>query len=245
MSRLIAALVVLLLAAPVQARPLVADLSEREVAITAGFSGAKVLAFGALDQEGDVVVVVRGPLRPVTIHRKARVAGIWINVASMTFDQVPSFYAVASSRPLEEMARSSVLAGNRIGVENLNLELPRAKASPNVAKAWRDALIRNQERLGLYRSNEVGKIRIISKRLFSTRITFPANVPTGAYLATTYLLVDGRVESAESTKITVNKVGIEAEVFDFAHEQSALYGIIAILIALVAGWLAHVAFREA
>ena len=138
-----------------------------------------------------------------------------------------------------------MLALNRIGVENLSLELPPAKASPNVARAWRDALIRNQQRLGLYRSNEVGNIRLISKRLFSTRVTFPANVPTGAYLATTYLLVDGRVESAESTKITVNKVGIEAEVFDFAHEQSALYGIIAILIALVAGWLAHVAFREA
>ncbi len=97
MSRLAAALTVILLAAPAQAQSLVVDLSEHRVAITAGFSGAEVLAFGAVDEPGDVVVVMRGPLRPFTMHRKTRIAGIWINTASMTFDQAPSFYAVASS----------------------------------------------------------------------------------------------------------------------------------------------------
>ena len=243
MSRLTAALTVILLAAPAQAQSLVVDLSEHRVAITAGFSGAEVLAFGAVDEPGDVVVVMRGPLRPFTMHRKTRIAGIWINTASMTFDQAPSFYAVASSRPLEEIASASVLARNQIGVENLRLELPRAKASPNVAETWRAALIRNQQRNGLY-TNEVSRIVFLGKRLFSTRITFPANVPIGTYRATTYLLIDGRVESAQTTPLIVNKAGIEARVFDFAHDQRALYGIIAILIALVAGWLAHVAFRK-
>lgn len=244
MSRLTAALILLLLAGPSQAQPLVVDLSEHRVAITAGFSGAEVLAFGAVDEPGDVVVVVRGPPRPVTIHRKARVFGIWINTASMTFEQVPSFYAVASSRPLEEIAGANVLTRNQIGVDNLRLELPRAKASLNVAKVWRAALVRNQQSNGLYTS-EVERIGFLGKRLFSTKIKFPANVPTGTYRATTYLLIDGRVESAQTTPLIINKAGIEAEVFDFAHEQSALYGIIAIVIALVAGWLAHVAFREA
>lgn len=243
MTRLAVFLIVIVAALPVRAQSLVVDLSDHRIAITAGFSGAEVLAFGAVEAPGDVVVVVRGPQRPATMHRKARIAGIWINTASMTFDQVPSFYAVASSRPLEEIASDSVLTRNQIGVENLRLDLPRAKASPNVAKSWRAALIRNQQNNGLY-TREVERIGFLGKRLFSTRITFPANVPTGTYRATTYLLVDGRVESAQTTPLIINKAGLEAEVFIFAHEQSALYGIIAILIALVAGWLAHVAFRE-
>ena len=152
---------------------------------------------------------------------------------------------MASTRPLEEIASASALALNQIGVENLRLDLPRAKASPNLAKVWRAALIRNQQSNGLY-SKEVGRIGFRGNRLFSTRIKFPANVPTGTYEATTYLVIDGQLEErAARTPLFINKVGIEAEIFDFAHEQSALYGIIAILIALVAGWLAHVAFREA
>jgi uncharacterized protein (TIGR02186 family) len=93
--------------------------------------------------------------------------------------------------------------------------------------------------------SEVGQVTFLGERLFRTLVEFPANVPTGTYRATTYLLVDGRVESAQTTPLIINKAGLEAEVFDFAHNQSALYGVIAILVALVAGWLAHVAFRKA
>ncbi|MDH3472066.1 MAG: TIGR02186 family protein [Rhodospirillales bacterium] len=234
----------LLAAGAAIAQPLVVDLSDHRVAITTGFSGAEVLAFGAIDEPGEVVLVVHGPLRPVTMHRKARIAGIWINTASMTFDQAPSFYAVASSRPLDEIASPSVLARNQIGIENLRLELPRAKASPNVAKAWRDALIRTHQNIDLYGS-EVARIGFLGSRLFSTRVRFPANVPTGTYRATTYLFVDGRVESAQTTPLIISKAGLEADIFDFAHQQGALYGAIAILVALMAGWLAHIAFRKA
>ena len=74
---------------------------------------------------------------------------------------------------------------------------------------------------------------------------FPANVPTGTYKVEVYLLRDGRVVSAQTTPLIVGKIGLEADIFDFAHNYAALYGVIAILVALVAGWLAHVAFRRA
>ncbi len=246
MSRLTLMLVVMLLAAPAQAAPLVADLSKHLVAITAGFSGAEVLLFGAIDEPGDVVVIVRGPLRSVTMHRKSRVLGIWANTAKLTFDEVPSFYAIASSRPLESIAGPSVLARHTMGIDQLrrSLKLPRAKASENVKQVWQEALLRNQQRLGLY-PTEVGRVGFLGDRLFRTRVEFPANVPTGAYRAEVYLLVDGRVASAQTTPLIVSKVGVEADIFDFAYQHSAIYGVIAILIALVAGWLAHIAFRRA
>lgn len=226
-----------------QGSPLVVDLSDHLVAITTGFAGTEVLLFGAIDEAGDVVVVVRGPNETAVMHRKSRIAGIWANAATMTFEDVPSFYAVASSRGIEDIAGEAVLARNKIGVHHL-ITLPRAKASANIAKEWTDALIRNKARENLYAS-EVGKVTFLGNQLFRTRVFFPANVPTGTYQVQAYLLREGAVVSAQTSPLIVGKVGAEAEIYDFAHNQSALYGVIAILIALVAGWLAHVAFRKA
>ncbi len=120
-----------------KASTLVADLSRHLVAISTGFAGTDVLLFGATEGKGDVVVIVRGPDRPVVVHRKSRVLGVWVNTAKMTFDRAPSFYAIASSRPLAEIAASTVLARHQMGLDNLRLELTWAKASANVAQKWR------------------------------------------------------------------------------------------------------------
>jgi uncharacterized protein (TIGR02186 family) len=237
------ALLGLILAGPLRAAPLVADLSKHLVAITTGFAGTDVLLFGAVDGPGDVVVIIWGPPEEVVIHRKSRIAGIWINTAQLTFDRVPSFYSIASSRPLDEIAGEHVLTRLEMGVDRIDLPLPHAKASANVARNWRDALIRNKQRLGHY-STEVGQVTFLGENLFRTLVEFPANVPTGTYQIEVYLLRDGRVVSAQTTPLIVGKIGLEADVFDFAHEYSAIYGLIAILVALVAGWLAHIAFRR-
>ncbi len=225
--------------------PLIADLSKHLVAITTGFAGTDVLLFGAIDAPGDVVVVVRSQSAPVVLHRKSRIAGIWINTATMTIDEAPSFFAVASSRALEEIADEVVLKRNNILVNDVDvIKLAPAKASPNIAQEWRDALIRNKQHENLYPS-ETGRVEFIGAQLFRTDVFFPANVPTGTYQVQVFLFRDGEVISAQTTPLIIGKIGLEAEIFDFAHQQSAAYGLIAILLALVAGWLAHIAFRKA
>jgi uncharacterized protein (TIGR02186 family) len=240
---LLAACLVVPAGAP-RANTLVADLSRHLVAISTGFAGTDVLLFGATEDKGDVVVIVRGPDRPVVVHRKSRVLGVWVNTAQMTFDRAPSFYAVASSRPLAEVAPSTVLARHQMGLGNLRLELSWAKASANVAQEWRAGLIRNHEAQGLYRAG-VGRVTFLGNRLFRAGIHLPANVHTGTYQVEVFYLQEGRVVSAQTTPLQVSKVGAEAEIYDFAHQNSALYGVIAILVALMAGWLAHMAFRKA
>lgn len=228
---------------PVRANSLVADLSQHLVAITTGFAGTEVLLFGAIEGAGDIVVVVRGPDQPVVMHRKSQVLGIWINTASMTFDRAPSFYSVASSRPLETVAPATVRARHEMGVDHLRLELPRAKASPNIAAEWRKGLIRNFQLLGLY-GIKPGTVSFLGNQLFRTKIFLPANVPTGTYQVQVYLLQEGRVVSAQTTPLSVSKIGTEAVIYDFAYQESAWYGLIAIAVALMAGWFAHLAFRK-
>ena len=243
MLKLLAPLIVLAVATPGAARAdLVADLSEHLVAITTGFTGAKVLLFGATGGEGDVVVVVRGPLNAEVVRRKGRKAGIWVNQAEMVFEGVPSYYAVAASRPLSEFLPERVAERERIGVRNLRVKPPE-DAEPAEVESFRTALIRNKQKVNLY-SVEPERITFLGNRLFRTDMYFPANAPVGTYIVRVFLLQDGEVVSAEITPLVVSKIGFEAGVFDFAHRHSLAYGVLAILIAVVAGWTASIAFHK-
>jgi uncharacterized protein (TIGR02186 family) len=226
------------------AQSLVADLSNHLIAINTGFVGTEVVLFGAIDGPGDVAVVVQGPPTEVMVRRKARVAGIWINTASMEFQQVPSFYSVATNRPLEQIIGDAVLARHEIGLGHLRLApLYPGGASPDRIREFRQALIRNKQEEGLY-GKSLEQVAFLGERLFRTNVYFPANVPTGAYTVSVFLIRDGDVVSAQTTPLTVSKVGFSAEIFEFAMRQSTFYGISAIIFAVAAGWLAGAIFRK-
>ncbi len=241
------ALVALVQAPPARAQPLVADLSRHLIAITSGFAGTEVLLFGAIDGKGDLVIVVRGPEERVVVRRKDRVAGVWMNRDHIEFSGVPAYYAVASSRPLDEIARPSLLALHQIGVETIRVTPLSERPAEEIA-SFRDALIDTRIKEGLYGATP-GKVRFLGNRLFRTTLRFPANVPTGPYQAQykaeVFLIRDGELVSAETTPLFISKTGFQAEINYLARTQPALYGIAAIVIALIAGWIAAVVFRKA
>lgn len=236
-------LVVACLIPPAQSQSIVADLSTREVAISTGFTGAELLLFGATEGYGDIVVTVVGPARNEVVRRKERVAGIWVNGASVTFDAAPAYYRIAASKPLDKIASLEILSKLQIGSDRIEL-FTRSKRPASEILTFRNALIRNKKNLQLY-SEDISDIRIIQGRLFRSTIPFPVNVPIGEYRVTVHLFKNGKHISSETTPLTVHKVGMEAKIYDFAHDQAAWYGVIAIAIALVAGWLAGVIFRRA
>ena len=230
-----------LAAGPARGDAVVADLSSHQIAITGGFTGASVVLFGATDGPGDVIAVVRGPEREMTLWRKGKVAGIWVNAEAMTFANVPSFYAVVASRPLDELLSPGAAALSRIGTANLKLESKPPMAGGRVTR-FAEALIKEQQRAGLMTA-EIGKITFVGERLFRASIAFPANVPTGDYRVEVFLVRDRDVVGAQTTPLRVDKVGIEANVSDYARREAAAYGAIAVLTAVVAGWLASLPFR--
>ena len=225
-------------------QPLVADLSSHEVAITTGFTGAELLLFGAIEGEGQIVVVVTGPRQAMTVRRKERIAGVWMNTASMTFQNVPSFYAVAATDELDSID-PDVRARQEMGLELLNLRAFNLAAGTPIeeVRAFREGLIRNQVRHGLYYAGS-GRISVLSDRLFRTRVSFPANVVTGIYNVSVYYIRDGSPVHAQTTPLRVSKIGLGAYVSRFAHTNSAAYGLFAILVACLAGWLAAAIFRK-
>ena len=224
-----------------RAEGLVADLTSHLIAITTGFTGASVVLFGATDVPGDVIVAVRGPEREITVRRKSRVAGVWVNTQQVTFDNLPSFYAVAASRPIADILSPATATFYRLGIANLKLAAS-TPAPSVVVDAFRTALERTQQEAGLY-VERMGKVDFLGERLFRTTITFPSNVPTGTYLVEVFLVRDKDIVSGQTTPLVVSKVGVDAAVFDFSMRQPGFYGAVAVLTAVVAGWLASLPLR--
>jgi uncharacterized protein (TIGR02186 family) len=225
-----------------RADAVVADLSSHSIAITTGFTGTSVVLFGATDGPSDVIAIVRGPERDLTIWRKGKIAGVWANREAVTFANIPSFYAIAASRPLDEIIPPSQAAFHRIGVDNLKYA-PRSDVTPDRARLFSRALVRVQQKAGLF-PGAVGKIVFLGDRLFRTTFTFPANVPTGSYLVEVFLVRDKDVVGGQTTPLAVSKVGVDAAVFEFARTSSLAYGVIAVMMAVVAGWVASLPFRS-
>lgn len=239
------ALLFALMAGPVRAgEPLVADLSKHLVAITTGFAGADVLLFGAVEDypDGDVVVVVRGPNRHETVRRKERQAGIWVNRAQAEISNVPTFYGVAATRALDQIASSALLDRHQIGLDHLVLKVAASDPGDDPHQ-WRQALIRAKQERGLY-PLAIQDIGFLSQRLFRTDMHFPANVPVGTYLVEVYLIHQGKVISAQTTPLIVSKSGLGADLFDFAHQRAALYGMISVMLSALVGWAAAKALKR-
>ncbi|MSP83894.1 MAG: hypothetical protein EXQ94_13520 [Alphaproteobacteria bacterium] len=223
--------------------PIVADLSEHLIAVTTGFTGADLLLFGAVNQTGDIALVVRGPDESVTLRRKTRMVGVWFNGTGVTFTKVPGFYAVAGTESLMEHTPPTVLRRHQVGVDHLKLELvdPDRVDQP---VTYRQALVGKMQELGLFPA-AVEPITVLADRLFRATVRFPANVPTGDYRVEVLFIRDGEVISAQSTPLTVSKIGFGADVFDFANRQGGAYGVIAVIVAASAGWIASLVFRKA
>lgn len=223
--------------------PLLTDLSAHLIAITSSFTGTELLLYGTINSPGDVLVVVRGPELSETVWKKDRMLGVWINKRAVEFANVPGYYAVLTERPLIEVAPASLLARLQIGSGNLRLETVSGENDLEVA-GFRQAIVRERERAGLYRT-DIGELKFQGRRLFRARVEFPSSVPVGTYRVEAYLIRDQRVIAAQAIPLFVDKQGVEQAVHDFAQEQPHLYGLAAVLAAVLVGWLAATLLRRA
>lgn len=236
------------LPAPAQEQ-VVAGLSHDSIAITANFDGSDLLIYGAVRREEpvpqdsrlDVIITVEGPSEPVVVRQKSRQLGIWINTAGVEIDRAPSFYAVATSAPLADVLSETEDLRHRITTR----QMIRSVGAPMEIKdsaAFTDALIRIREEKGFYSLHE-NTIDLRADTLFSTGIDLPANLIEGDYKTRIFLLRNKKLVASEETMIDVRKVGLERWLFDLSRQQPMIYGALALIIALVAGWLASAAFR--
>ena len=229
---------------------IVAGISHEDIDITTNFDGSEIIIYGAIKREApipageplDVVVAVAGPSESVTVRHKERRLGIWINTGRVSIGAAPSFYVVASTRPLHLILTPEQDQRHRISVP---LAM-RSFAGPlNVEDAvpYTEALIRLREAADLYRLDD-GAVRLAEQTLFRADVRLPANLIEGDYSARIFLLRGGEVTDTFRAPIEVRKVGLERWLYRLALEEPFVYGIMSLAIAIAAGWGASVAFRQ-
>ena len=227
----------------VASEEVVAALSQNRISITANFDGSEILIFGAVkrhselpeDSQLDVIVTVSGPERVEIIRRKDKRMGIWVNVDATILGHTPTFYNVATTRPLKDIITDHTDALWRVSIDERIL--PNLRNTPS-----RDALLRLRMQEDLYAHAE-GDVVLDEDTLFNTSVALPANLVEGDYTTRILLIRDGMVLDDHSTKIFVRKVGIERWLYNLAHDNALLYGILSLILATAAGWGASEAFR--
>lgn len=232
------------------AERVIASLSQKAVGITADFSGSEIFLYGAIERDRlpderddglNVIVTLTGPDERVVVRRKARQLGIWVNSDSVEVDRAPSFYAVATTGPIADILSHTSDLRHRITIERAVRLVGESRVVADPL-SFADAVIRIRRRSGVY-FEQIGGVELISRTLFQTQIELPSNIVEGDYEARVYLLRNGRVLDDFATAVEVRKVGLERWIYTLAYEQSLLYGILSIIVALLAGWGASEAFR--
>lgn len=228
---------------------IIADLSKSAITINSGFHGVDLLLFGAVEgkQGDDILVVISGPPIDIAQRRKANRAGIWINVETNIWQEVPSVYAILTTSPIDKITHKETLSRLNIGAVNLDLNLADGPESANAAPAPKKliyALKQNMSDLDLW-SDDIGGVVLTKNTLFRAEVSLPANILSGTYDVRVLQFRDGIAISEDNTNLFIGKGGLSARIYNFAHDYSALYGIFAILFAVASGWLAATAFRRA
>lgn len=257
MMRMVLLLFALLAAAPASAQEGVVEgiqigLSTDRIFITADFAGADLTIFGAVDntdplvsRQGryDVIVVLEGPARPVVVRRKERLLGIWVNSFSMTFVNVPISYTVATTRQPQDITSPETYRQLSLGPANRHFEPEDPLASPTTIEDFTAALRELKSTTGLYSEN-FGGVQFLSSNLFRATLPLAPNVPVGTHKARAFLFKNGVFIGESSAQLAIVKSGFEQWIFRAANQHGFVYGIFAVMLAVLTGWLGRIVFRK-
>ncbi len=254
MKAALAFLLLLLAASPAAAERLIVSLSSHRIQITSNFIGSTLVLFGSVERrpgevayEGayDIVAIVRGPRRTLVTRRKDRLLGLWVNVESRNFIEVPAVLYVLANRPFADLASADLR-------DRLQLGLAETVLTQRIGADFGDTLptdpfrinfLRLQEKIGLYREMP-GAVTFLTPTLFRANIPLPANVPTGAYEVDVRVLGAEQVLAREIAPLEIAKVGFEEFVAQAARTHAIAYGLFAAALAIMVGWVGAVLFRR-
>lgn len=223
---------------------LVPEVSQHEVQVRQGFTGTELLLFGAImtpegtraGQDYDIVVVLKGPTRSIVLREKQRIAGIWVNADSAEFRSAPTFFGLASSRPIDRIVDDKTAAIYELGLDWLQLS-PIGAFEPKEQQRFASGLVDLMRRDGLYKE-DTKAVSVSEQVLYQARITLPSNVQTGTYTAETFAITRGEVVASAIARVEVRKVGFERAVAQFADRQSFFYGLLAVAMSVGMGFVA-------
>ncbi|WP_114389115.1 TIGR02186 family protein [Notoacmeibacter marinus] len=225
-------------------------LSTDTIFITSDFTGAVLTVFGAVtntsgspeatDSAYTIAVTLEGPREKAVVRKKSRVFGIWVNTHSEELKNVPLSYSIATSSRIGGPAGNTVLTDLGIGVEAIAAGTLQKEAE---LADFVEALRRQRIESGLYTQND-DAVQFLSGPLFRASLSLPAEIPVGLHVVEAFMFANGKLIDQVSLPLRIAKSDWEQTISRAARNNSLIYGLLAVILAVVTGWLGRIVFKR-
>ncbi len=215
-------------------------LPKEAIQVTADYHGERLLIYGVVSPDCEVVVKLTSPAAAVTYSQKGRVGIFWFAVGTVSFNNVPWMFKIKSSGPLDQILLPEEQIRHQIGRKGLIASIE--SATPNSSPFQIDEMIQVRADDQLYSFHE-GQIKRMKGNLFETSFFWPPKAPAGTYRIDSFAIREKKVITIDSELVRVEKVGVEAWISQLALEHGVLYGIVAVIIAQTSGLMVGLIFR--
>ena len=213
-------------------------IEPKAIEIGALYNGTTLTATGSVPADSEAIVRFIGTPCDLHMKEKGKVGGVmWMNLDSISFKGVPNVCLVSSAVDLNRLEADG---GASIGVLRLSglKKFIEIEAKGGGHENSFEELLKLKQKEGLYREM-LGNISYASavdgQKAFSAKIPIPSRLTPGAYTVEVDAIRNGEVVARAEQPLTVSLVGFPALLSQLAFGHSALYGILATLIALLAG----------
>jgi uncharacterized protein (TIGR02186 family) len=218
--------------------------------ITIGFfyHGSSVTIRGESDPGEDLIIKITAPEEHQVLKQKGKVGGLlWMNVGTLKFEHVPNYYAIHSTKKLEDILSREELEKYTIGYPALEKHVEVTPVANEQEKSkWFAEFVKFKEDSHVYTlsSDKIeAKPGAAGRQEYSILIDWPYQAAPGDYMVTVYAVKNGKVIEQAETKVNVEQVGVVKTLATMANNRAAFYGILSVGIALGAGFGVGLVFR--
>lgn len=224
--------------------PFTFALADDAVRITTGFTGTELVVFGMTDTDGTVILLLEGPHKAAMVRRKEAILGAWVNRGWLYFDDVPVYYDFASSQDTDEALPDEGTRKNLlVGLDALNHKPRKKRYDDKTVETFQKALIRNKQAENLY-PKEPKKVKFLADGFFTAKFHVPANVPSGNYKIRGFLVQNGQVVHEHVQDVDIGLEGFSSRLYVFSKDYAFFYGLLCVVLAVMAGWLSNALVRR-
>lgn len=218
------------------------------VLMGASYNGVKVSISGEIPLDTEALVRVIGSMENSTFKKKGRALGLlWMNLGKVVFHRIPSVFLLYPSKALKEFSLRERQQWLRLGLglDALKERVDITPASEDKSTLFQE-FVKLKQTWGLYGTWENAvcyKRTRKSMKSFTATLALPSDLPHGVYKVEAFAIRDGVIIARASELIKAQEVGLPAFLSSLAFRHGTLYGVISVLVAILAGLLTRVIFK--
>lgn len=218
-------------------------VTPRVMNITAFFSGETLTISGDILSSEDILIEIRGKDSDSSFDMKGRVGPFWMTVGNVELEHIPELYQLLLPAGKDWQKKAEALG---LGIDRLKDRLVTTgtvDVPPDVFNMFAD--LKDHE--GLYRQVPDAisySPETDGTRRFTAVCRLPDKIKTGTYEIKATIILNGVVKKQIKDQFLVDEVGFIKLVNHLALDRRVIYGVSAVIIALLAGLLMGILFKQ-